>query len=429
MDVNFRTLDLNLLRVFDEVMAERNLTRAARNLSITQPAVSNALRRLREVLGDELVRRSGAGVEPTPRALALWPTVRDALRQLQHTLAPGEFDAGVADTTFLLAMADATAAELVPGLVQIAEKEAPAISLRVLPLTTRDPRRMLELEEVDVAVGYFPAVIASLAARGQSGVGVAFETQRLYLGQYVCVMRRGHPLANAPLTLDDYCAARHLLVSFSGRPYGFIDQTLGALGLPIVGAPGYEADDIIGTLAARAQTPVDVVTGDRDLFQLVEDARGVRVVYTARGMSNLEDVTDAVIGERYGIRADQYADFATLRGDPSDGLPGVSGIGEKSAAALLRTYGSLDAVMAAAADGDPGMTPRVRAKIGEAHDYLTVAPTVVRVAVDAPIAVASTRLPEVDAATRACGAELADRLGLGASMTRILEAMSGAPSA
>ncbi|SFQ64562.1 DNA-binding transcriptional regulator, LysR family [Variovorax sp. OK605] len=230
MDVNFRTLDLNLLRVFDEVMAERNLTRAARNLSITQPAVSNALRRLREVLGDELVKRSGAGVEPTPRALALWPTVRDALRLLQHTLAPGEFDAGTADTTFLLAMADATAAELIPGLVQIAETEAPAISLRVLPLTTRDPRRMLELEEVDMAIGYFPAVIASLAARGQSGVGVAFETQRLYLGQYVCVMRRDHPLAKAPLTLDDYCAARHLLVSFSGRPYGFIDQTLGAMG-------------------------------------------------------------------------------------------------------------------------------------------------------------------------------------------------------
>ena len=230
MDVNFRTFDLNLLRVFDEVMAERNLTRAARNLSITQPAVSNALRRLRDVLGDELVSRAGAGVEPTPRALALWPTVRDALRQLQHTLAPGEFDASTADTTFLLAMADATAAELIPGLVKIVEKEAPAISLRVLPLTTRDPRRMLEQEEVDMAIGYFPAVIASLAARGQSGVGVAFETQRLYLGQYVCVMRRGHPLAEAPLTLDDYCAARHLLVSFSGRPYGFIDQTLGAMG-------------------------------------------------------------------------------------------------------------------------------------------------------------------------------------------------------
>jgi len=230
MDVNFRTLDLNLLRVFDEVMAERNLTRAAKNLSITQPAVSNALRRLREVLGDELVRRSGAGVEPTARGLALWPTVRDALRQLQHTLAPGEFDAGITDTTFLLAMADSTAAELIPGLVQIVENEAPAVSLRVLPLTTRDPRRMLESEEVDMAIGYFPALVASLAARGQSGDGVPFETQRLYVGQYVCVMRRGHPLANAPLTLDDFCAARHLLVSFSGRPYGFIDQTLGALG-------------------------------------------------------------------------------------------------------------------------------------------------------------------------------------------------------
>jgi DNA-binding transcriptional LysR family regulator len=230
MDVNFRTLDLNLLRVFDEVMAERNLTRAARNLSITQPAVSNALRRLRETLGDELVRRSGSGVEPTPRALALWPTVRDALRQLQHTLAPGEFDAGIADTTFLLAMADATAAELIPGLVQIVEKEAPAVSLRVLPLTTRDPRRMLENEEVDMAIGYFPAVIASLAARGQSDAAVPFETQRLYVGEYVCVMRRGHPLADSPLTLDNFCAARHLVVSFSGRPYGFIDQTLGALG-------------------------------------------------------------------------------------------------------------------------------------------------------------------------------------------------------
>ncbi len=230
MDVNFRTLDLNLLRVFDEVMAERNLTRAARNLSITQPAVSNALRRLREVLGDELVRRAGAGVEPTPRALALWPTVRDALRQLQHTLAPSGFDGATADTTFLLAMADATAAELMPGLVKIAELEAPGISLRVLPLTTRDPRRMLEHEEADMAIGYFPAVIASLAARSQSGVGFPFETQRLYVGQYLCVMRRDHPLANAPLTLDAYCAARHLLVSFSGRPYGFIDQTLGALG-------------------------------------------------------------------------------------------------------------------------------------------------------------------------------------------------------
>jgi len=230
MNVNFRTFDLNLLRVFDEVMAERNLTRAARNLSITQPAVSNALRRLRDLLGDELVHRSGPGVQPTPRAQALWPAVREALRQLQHTLAPAEFDAASARTIFVLAMADATAAELMPGLVTIGEQEAPGISLRTLPLTTRDPRTLLEDEEADMAIGYFPALLANLAAAAQSGESLPFDSQRLYVSQYVCVMRRDHPLAGAPLTLDAYCQARHLLVSFSGRPFGFIDQTLGALG-------------------------------------------------------------------------------------------------------------------------------------------------------------------------------------------------------
>lgn len=230
MTVNFRTLDLNLLRVFDEVMAERNLTRAARNLSLTQPAVSNALRRLRDLLGDELVRRAGAGVEPTPRALALWPTVREALRQLQHTLAPAEFDPFNARTTFVLAMADATAAELMPGLVRVGEAEAPGISIRTVPLTTRDPRSLLEDEAADMAIGYFPALIASLTAAAQSGEALPFESQRLYVSQYVCAMRRDHPLASVDLTLDEYCAARHLLVSFSGRPFGFVDQTLGALG-------------------------------------------------------------------------------------------------------------------------------------------------------------------------------------------------------
>src|SRR3954471_21786595 len=103
---NFRTLDLNLLRVFDQVMAERNLTRAARKLALTQPAVSNALNRLREALGDRLVIRSGYGVEPTPRALALWPAIADALRQMESSLAPADFIASEASNTFVLAMAD-----------------------------------------------------------------------------------------------------------------------------------------------------------------------------------------------------------------------------------------------------------------------------------------------------------------------------------
>lgn len=228
--LNFRTLDLNLLRVFDEVMAERNLTRAAEKLAITQPAVSNALRRLREVLGDELVTRRGHGVEPTPRALALWPAVRHALAQLQETLSPGRFDPASAQTTFVLAMADATGATLIPPLIEIVEREAPGVSLRVVPLTTRDPRRLLDDESADMAVGYFPAVLADLTARAQSDNVVAHESTRLYDGQYVCVMRADHPLAAVPMTLDLYCAARHLLVSFSGKPFGFIDGALAALG-------------------------------------------------------------------------------------------------------------------------------------------------------------------------------------------------------
>ena len=228
--LNFRTLDLNLLRVFDEVMAERSLTRAARNLSLTQPAVSNALRRLRDTLGDELVQRSGQGMAPTARALAIWPAVREALRQLQESLVPNEFVPGEATTTFVLAMADATAAELMPGLVETLEHEAPGVSIRVVPLTTRDPRRLLDEETCDLAIGYFPSVLADLTAHAQSGQPLPFLHQRLYDGEYVCVMRKDHPLAAGPFTLNRFCAARHMLVSFSGRAYGFIDESLASLG-------------------------------------------------------------------------------------------------------------------------------------------------------------------------------------------------------
>jgi DNA-binding transcriptional LysR family regulator len=228
-EANFRTLDLNLLRVFDEVMAERNLTRAAHNLAMTQPAVSNALKRLREQLGDELVRRSGYGVEATPAALALWPTVRDALAQLRESLSPSGFDPATAGKAFVLAMADATAAKLVPGLVDLLEKEAPGVNLRIVPLTTRDPRALLESGSADLAIGHFPGVIAELTAIHLQEHSPRFLHQRLYDGEYVVVMRRGHPLAKKPLTLDAYCAARHLLVSFSGRPFGFVDEALSAL--------------------------------------------------------------------------------------------------------------------------------------------------------------------------------------------------------
>ena len=230
---NFRTFDLNLLRVFDEVMAERSLTRAAHNLSLTQPAVSNALRRLRDTLDDELVRRVGQAMEPTPRAVALWPEVREALRQLQRSLSPDSFDPKTTGATFVLAMADATAAVLVPGLVHIMETEAPGVQLRIVPLATRDPRKLLADEVADMAVGYFPAVQADLTARSQAGEAPTYQHQRLYHGEYMCVMRRGHPLSElseGEFTIDRFCAARHMLVSFSGRPYGFIDEALALLG-------------------------------------------------------------------------------------------------------------------------------------------------------------------------------------------------------
>ena len=202
-----------------------------------------------------------------------------------------------------------------------------------------------------------------------------------------------------------------------------IREVLTALGIPIVGAPDHEADDVIGTLASTSRMPVDVVTGDRDLFQLVDDAREVRVIYTGRGMSNLEVLTDAALKAKYGVAPAQYADFAAMRGDASDGLPGVAGVGEKTAVSLLTTYGSLDGIIAAAADPDSGMAPPARAKILAAADYLAVAPKVVEVVRDLD-------LPDFDARIRPTDAAPLDALsatwGLGTSLERARAALAKA---
>ncbi|MET0333447.1 MAG: LysR family transcriptional regulator [Rhizobacter sp.] len=224
--MNFKSLDLNLLRVFDAVMAERNLTRAAARLSLTQPAVSNALRRFRESVGEELLKRATHGVVPTPFAEKLWPQVRAALDQLRAALDPGVFDPTRDAVSFNLAMADATAAVLLPPLIDHIEGQQALVNLRVIPLTTRDPRSLLERGDIDVAVGYFPEAVAELETQGTQS---ALHHQRLNESEYVCVMRRGHPLAEGELTLDAFCEAHHLLVSFSGRPHGFVDQALAAL--------------------------------------------------------------------------------------------------------------------------------------------------------------------------------------------------------
>jgi 5'-3' exonuclease len=202
-----------------------------------------------------------------------------------------------------------------------------------------------------------------------------------------------------------------------------IRRLLAVLGIPVVGAEHHEADDVIGTLATTAELPVDVVTGDRDLFQLVDDARDVRVVYTARGMSKLEVVTDVTVVGKYGVLPAQYADFAVLRGDASDGLPGVSGIGEKTAASLLQQFGDLDSLIAAAADPTAPLSATMRARISGAADYLDVAPTVVEVVRDLVFEPFDARLAPLDPDGVAEIERLAADWNLGGSVPRVLKAL------
>ncbi len=214
-----------------------------------------------------------------------------------------------------------------------------------------------------------------------------------------------------------------------------IVEVLEALGIARLGAPGFEADDVIGTLVARevARTDrspgkagaVEVVTGDRDLFQLVDDDARVSVLYTIRGIKDLETVDQARLREKYGVPSGPaYADMAVLRGDPSDGLPGVKGIGEKTAVALLHRYGDLTGLLAARDAHDPALTRAQRTRLVDAADYLAVAPAVVRVAPDAPVADVDQRVPvtpvDPDRLVR-----LAEHWGLGSSVARVVRAMSG----
>ncbi|CAN7342649.1 5'-3' exonuclease [Arthrobacter sp. LjRoot78] len=205
-----------------------------------------------------------------------------------------------------------------------------------------------------------------------------------------------------------------------------IRRVLELAGVAVVGAAEHEADDVVGTYASHAGLPVDVVTGDRDLFQIVDDDRNVRVIYTARGMKNLEVVTDAVIVGKYRVLPAQYADYAILRGDSSDGLPGVAGIGEKTAASLLGEYGTLELLLEAATGAGSGLSASVRAKLEAATDYLKVAPAVVNVVRDLGLPTldeAGARLHPVVGDPRSELERLATEWNLGGSVRRLLEAL------
>jgi 5'-3' exonuclease len=209
-----------------------------------------------------------------------------------------------------------------------------------------------------------------------------------------------------------------------------IMELLDAFGISTAGAPGFEADDVLGTLAAREKSdPVVVVSGDRDLLQVVADHPvPVRVLYLGRGLAKATLFGPAEVAEHYRVPADRagaaYAELALLRGDPSDGLPGVPGVGEKTAAALLAEHGSLDQILAAAHDPKSKMAKGLRAKLLSATDYIEAASQVVRVATDAPVTLSTPTdvLPLVaDDPVRT--AELATELGVGSSIARLQKAL------
>ncbi|PZF84622.1 5'-3' exonuclease [Jiangella anatolica] len=231
---------------------------------------------------------------------------------------------------------------------------------------------------------------------------------------------KAHRLANAARNIEEVPAALEAQLPI-------IFDVLTALGIAHFGVKGFEADDVIGTLASADPGPVDVVTGDRDLFQLVDDERGVRILYTARGVGRHEVVDETVVATKYGIPGRSYADFATLRGDPSDGLPGVAGVGDKTAGTLITRFGGIDGLLAAVDDPAADLSPTLRRKIADARDYLAVAPDVVKVRQDVPLPEYDDTLPTAPADPEAL-VELASRWGLDSSLNRVLNAFSPAPA-
>jgi 5'-3' exonuclease len=200
-------------------------------------------------------------------------------------------------------------------------------------------------------------------------------------------------------------------------------DVLAALGLTAVGAEGFEADDVMATLATRDQEPVEVVSGDRDMIALASDR--VRVLYTGKGLAKMEDLGPDEVRAKYGISAEHYADFAILRGDPSDGLPGVAGVGEKTAAALVARFGPVEAIVAAAEARADGFPVGATAKILAARDYLAVAPGAVRIRLDVPIDELDDALPSEPHDAEALTA-LVNDLGIGTSVSRIQAAIAAA---
>lgn len=216
--MNLAGVDLNLLLVFDAVMTERNVTRAANILGMTQPAVSNALNRLRLTVKDELFLRGPDGMRPTPRALELALPIRESLQRLEQALDPADFDPATTTRIFRVGMAEYFAALLLQKLVCRMRTEAPHARLYTLPLTRLNVTERLDNGEVDVV--FAPRL----------GLGDGYLSQELFPDEYLVAMRKDHPLAKGELTLQDFCDAEHVLITLTGDTQSPVDDALRQIG-------------------------------------------------------------------------------------------------------------------------------------------------------------------------------------------------------
>lgn len=254
--MNYRRMDLNLLKVFDVLMSEGNVTRAAAKLNITQPAVSNALSRLRDALEDPVFEKTSSGIRPTPKALELWESLRGPLNAIRSVLEPPGFEPLDSAATFTLMCSDYVADKVLPVLLRLLEQQAPGITLNCMPNTIVNLPPALERGEIDFAISVYV---------DESQKPTPLETRVLWAVEYGCLMRRGHPLTQGTMTLERFLGAAHLDVSLAGKTQPSYDDFLSTQGLArnlklsinhyLLAPRILSTTDLIGVL------PVDIAQG------------------------------------------------------------------------------------------------------------------------------------------------------------------------
>jgi DNA-binding transcriptional LysR family regulator len=252
--MDIRAVDLNLLKAFDALMTERAVTRAAGRIGLSQPAMSHALSRLRDLFADDLFVRSPAGMEPTTRAREIAPLVSAAIEHIDAALNPGSsFDPAHSERIFTAGMAEYAEVPLVERLAQVFSRTAPKATLRLVPVTGAEAPERLDRETIDIAVAHLGARLGMLPQR--------FDSVELFCDPFVVIARRGHPCLAGLLSAEAYAALGHVLVSPRGDTTGAVDRPLAALGLgrriqllvaTYLALPAVlEATDLIATVPQR----------------------------------------------------------------------------------------------------------------------------------------------------------------------------------